>query len=88
MSLKDTIEGAAQSLAGWIAVTVAGAVIWIIRRIFTNQKQIEMLQMSLSAQERDRGRDREETRAALTEIKATQHEMAEDIKQIFRSGRP
>lgn len=47
----------------WIGSSVIGAIatgtMWLIRRVITNQKQIELLQADLSNREKQRDEDRE-----------------------------
>ena len=46
----------------WAIATVLGGVVggisWLVRRVFTNHKQIEMLQRDLAAREKQRDEDR------------------------------
>ncbi|MEZ5674542.1 MAG: hypothetical protein R3D81_04685 [Thalassovita sp.] len=47
----------------WVFTTVIGSlsagVLWLIRRIFTNQRQIELLKQELEHREQQRGEDRQ-----------------------------
>ena len=43
LNLSGFYEKASHSFASWAVVTVGGAVVWLVRRVFTNQKQIELL---------------------------------------------
>ena len=81
MSISEAIEKASHSIIGWLVVTAGGALVWIIRRIFTNQKQIEMLQRDLSARETLRNRDREDVQELKNDVK----ELRADIKNLFQN---
>ena len=62
--------------AGAAVVTAIG---WIVRRIFTNQKQIEMLQVHLKERDVRHERDRQEFREDLREVK-------DDVKTLLRGN--
>jgi hypothetical protein len=47
MSLPEKVQDASASLAVAAISSVAGAAVWIVRRVFTNQKQIEMAQKQM-----------------------------------------
>ena len=52
-------------------VSVGSAVIWLVRRVFTNQKQLELLQQEMAHREKSREEDRQlirDTRNDVTEI--------------------
>lgn len=65
MSLNEKIEQISTSLATYVAVSAAGAVGWVVRRVLTNQKQIEMLQREIDHRDELRNEDRE----ALGEVR-------------------
>lgn len=44
MGLPDQIDNAVQSFTTWAIVTCGGGVMWLIRRVLTNQRQIEILE--------------------------------------------
>jgi hypothetical protein len=44
MKLADLIEKVSQNAASWLVVSLLGGIVWLIRRVFTNQQQIELLQ--------------------------------------------
>ncbi len=81
MSWTEMVDKAGQSLAGWLVVTIGGGFLWVIRRVFTNQKQIELLQKELSSREELRKRDRED----LQEVKGDVKELRSDIRRIFEN---
>lgn len=59
MSLNEKIEQVGTSLATYVAVSAAAAVGWVVRRVLTNQKQIEMLQREIDHRDTLRNEDRE-----------------------------
>lgn len=79
MSFIDKIEQASGSIVAAAVATVGGAVVWLIRRIFTNQKQIEMLQREIEV--RDMRRD--EDRHAFSDLRDEVSEMRKEIREIF-----
>ena len=81
MSLSEMAEKASQSLVGWLVVTIAGGVLWTIRRVFTNQKQIELLQKEIQSRDELRTRDRED----MQEVKADVKELRGDIRKLFQN---
>lgn len=46
--MNDRISSAVNSAMTWLVVTVLGGIAYLIRRVFTNQKQIELLQADLT----------------------------------------
>lgn len=78
MSLIERIE---QASTGLVVTAITGAAsggAWLVRRIFTNQKQIEMLQKSLE----DRDRQRDEDREALADIRTDVREIRDEMRAI------
>ena len=73
MNFKEIVEGGVNDLVSWTVAATGGGMLWLIRRVFTNQKQIELLQKELEAREDMRQRDRED----LKEVKA-------DVKEVNR----
>lgn len=65
MSWNERLEQATTSIATYVAVSCIGAVGWVIRRVLTNQKQIEMLQKEIDHRDKLRTEDRE----ALGEVR-------------------
>lgn len=64
MSASEVIEKVAQSATSWLVVSLFGGIAWLVRLVFTNQKQIELLQQSI---ERDRA-DVKELKADMKEL--------------------
>ncbi|MCI5040015.1 MAG: hypothetical protein MRY81_10055 [Donghicola eburneus] len=82
MSFTELTEKASQSLVGWLVASIAAGVLWTIRRVFTNQKQIEMLQREIKSRDDLRQRDREDVK----EVKADVKELHNDIKGLLARG--
>lgn len=75
MRLSEQLDNAAQSFTSWIIVTLGGGLVWLIRRVLTNQRQIEILesriaheQASQEADMRRRDEQRAEDRAMVRDI--------------------
>jgi hypothetical protein len=79
--LKEIFDDATSSAVSWAVVAIGGGFVWLIRRVFTNQKQIELLQRDLKLREETRQRDRED----LQEVKADVKELGRDIRRIFET---
>lgn len=63
------------------AVTsIGGGVLWLVRRVLTNQKQIEMLQAEIRHRDEMRKADRD----AVKEIKDDVKAMRAEISDLFR----
>lgn len=58
--MPDRISAFLDSAVVWLFATLAGGIGYLIRRVFTNQKQIELLQHDLQARDRLRHEDRED----------------------------
>lgn len=84
MTFKDLAEQASQSAVGWIVAGILAGILWLVRRVITNQKQIDLMKNDQSSRDKERERDRDEYRAVLAEIKTSQTEMARDIKSLFQ----
>jgi hypothetical protein len=69
--MLNFLEKAAQDLISWLVLGIAGAGSWLIRQVFTNRKEIELLRAELATRgvERDERVRRLETKIdRLTEI--------------------
>ncbi|KXF92255.1 hypothetical protein [Phaeobacter inhibens] len=73
MTLIERIEQASTGIAVTAMTAAASGVVWLVRRIFTNQKQIEILQQSLEARDKQRDEDRE----ALSDVRTDVREIRE-----------
>lgn len=69
MSLADRVEQFSGALATAAAATVISTVFWIVRRVFTNQKQIEMLQREIQFRDKTRDEDRELIREMRDDVR-------------------
>ena len=78
MSAKDVLASATDNVVAWAVAATGGGVVWLIRRVFTNQKQIELLQQELKSREDMRQRDRDD----LKEVKADVKEMGRVLLKI------
>ena len=65
MTLMERVADAGSSLIVTAIVSVGGGIVWLVRRIFTNQQQIEML----SAEIKHRDELRQMDRTDITEVK-------------------
>lgn len=73
MTVGERLEQIGTSVATYVIVSTIAATGWVIRRVLTNQKQIEMLQREI--QHRDLQR---------TEDRALLGETRDDVKEIRR----
>lgn len=80
MTIIERIEQASASLVVAVFGAVGSGAVWMIRRILTNQKQIEMLQREIEARDKRRQEDREDFKELKTDVK----EMRSDIRQLFQ----
>lgn len=81
MSARDYLASATDNVVAWAVTATAGGVVWLIRRVFTNQKQIELLQQELKSRDDMRLRDRED----MVEIKSDMKEMRQEIRRLFHA---
>lgn len=58
----------------WVFTTTVGTigsgVFWLIRRVFTNQKQIELLSAELDSREKHREEQRKEDRERMSKVES------------------
>lgn len=78
----ERISEIASDLTGWVVTSIAAGGVWIIRRVLTNQKQIEMLQAEIKHRDQIRVQDREDLQDIKTDVK----ELRNDIKSLFQKG--
>lgn len=79
MTILERLEHASASIIATGVATCGAGAVWLIRRIFTNQKQIEMLQREIEV--RDMRRD--EDRQAFSQLREEVSEMRKEIREIF-----
>lgn len=77
----DTVEKATQDVASYILVTLAAGFFWVIRRVFTNQKQLELLDREIKARDETRQRDREDMQELKGDVKA----LRQDVMTLFQN---
>lgn len=84
MSLIERLEQASGSILASVVLAFISGGVWVVRRVFTNQKQIEMLQAEIKNRDEQRKEDRED----LKEVKSDVRSIREDLNKIFqnRSG--
>ena len=68
MKFVEAINDGMSSVVSWLMVSSLAGIGWLVRRVFTNQKQIEQLQIHLENRDKDRERDREEIRGLRTKV--------------------
>ncbi len=77
MSLHDKIDGPVL-ITGAITGCAAGFA-WLVRRVLTNQRQIELLQSEISHRDRLRHEDREAVKEVRDDVKALRKDIADMI---------
>lgn len=80
MSLFERFEQMGSSLLVAAVTSIGGGILWLVRRVLTNQRQIELLQSEI----RHRDSIRQIDRAAVQEIKEDVKAMRSEIKELFR----
>ncbi len=58
-----------ESAASYATVALLGGAAWLVRRVFTNQKQIEALQTHLESRDEMRQRDRDDIQELKKDVK-------------------
>ena len=59
MRLSEQLDNAAQSFITWTIVTLGGGLMWLIRRILTNERKIALLESYIEHRDKQRDEDRE-----------------------------
>ena len=77
----EAVEKAAQDAVSYVIVTLIAGFLWVIRRVFTNQKQIELLDHEIKARDETRDRDREDMQELKGDVKALRH----DVMTLFQN---
>lgn len=77
----DATEKAVHNVVAWLIAAILSGGVWVVRRVFTNQKQIEALQTEIRSREEMRQRDRDD----LKEVKSDVKQLREEIVSLFRS---
>ena len=84
MTFREAVDHGLQSAVTWIVVGLLGGIGWLVRRVFTNQKQIEALQATLEHRDEQRARDMNEFRSSFKRLEESQKEMRDDIKGLSK----
>lgn len=83
MSWADRVDQAQGSMiAAGVAMLLSGMA-WLVRRILTNQKQIELLQREIQMRDERRREDRVFIEKSFDDVKSDMKEMREDIRTLF-----
>lgn len=80
MSFVDKIEQMGASVLGALLLSIGGGIMWVVRRVLTNQKQIELLQSEIKHRDGLRQEDREAVREVRDDVKA----LRQEIRNMFR----
>lgn len=59
VTIWESIEKVGTNVTTAIVVSVGGGIMWVIRTLLTNRRQIEMLQREMEHRDRNRAEDRE-----------------------------
>ena len=86
MSWEDRIAEAQGSIIAALASASVAGFIWLVRRVFTNQKQIELMQREIQMRDERRAEDREAIKTALDGIKTDIQDVRADVKTLFQRG--
>lgn len=55
----DRIEAAYSSTITWLVTFLLGGIVWLVRRVLTNQAELDILKRELANREQRRQEDRE-----------------------------
>lgn len=80
--MSDRLTDIATNFTSYLLVSMAAGVLWLIRRVLTNQAQIEMMQTEL----RHRDELRKADRTAMQEMRDEMREIRKDIQRLFERG--
>lgn len=83
MSWAERVEQAQGSMITAGVAMVLSGFAWLVRRILTNQKQIELLQREIQMRDERRKEDREFIESSFDDVKSGMKEMREDIRTLF-----
>ena len=71
------MDNASQSFTTWVIVTLGGGLTWVVRRVLTSQRAIELLEAEISRREDQRSRDD----ARRDKLRDEDREMVKDISR-------
>jgi len=74
------------SIIGWLVAGAFGGLVWLTRRAITNQKQIELMRVSMESISHEQERDRSDFKDGLHRIEAAQTAMGADIKGLLKGS--
>jgi hypothetical protein len=83
MSWSERLEEAQGSMIAAAAAAIVSGSVWLVRRILTNQKQIELLQREIAMRDERRRDDRQFIESSFDDVKSGMNEMREDIRTLF-----
>lgn len=83
MSLLQRIEDASSGIIVAAVSTLVAAIGWLVRRVLTNQTQIELLQSEIRHRDEIRQADRETVQEVRSDVK----ELRKEIREIFNKER-
>lgn len=83
MSWAERVEQAQGSMITAGAAMVLSGFVWLVRRILTNQRQIELLQREIQMRDERRREDREFIEKSFGDVKSGMKDMREDIRTLF-----
>ena len=69
MNWAEVFQKVSESVFGWAFVGILGGLGWLVRMVFTNHKQIELLQHELRSREEMRERDRQDLQDVKTDVR-------------------
>lgn len=69
------LEDALHSFVTWIVVSVGGAVIWLFRKVLTNERQIAMLKAEIDSREERRNEDRQVMQEIREDLKGVKNDI-------------
>lgn len=69
------LEDALHSFVTWIVVSVGGAVVWLFRKVLTNERQISMLKAEIDSREERRNEDRQVMQEIREDLKGVKNDI-------------
>lgn len=76
----DRLEDIATSYLAWLLTGITAGTVWMVRRVFTNEKQIEMLQREIEVAAQHRCEDRKLMQETRDDVK----EIRNDVKTLWQ----
>lgn len=69
------LEDALHSFVTWVVVSVGGAVVWLFRKVLTNERQISMLKAEIDSREERRNEDRQVMQEIREDLKGVKNDI-------------